>query len=576
MPKRLYILIVTFFCIGQAHAQIGIGTSSPGSDIQVAGATAMAVRSENADATIGFNDQVMIFTGTSPATFTLPSAATCLGRIYWIKNASTSLPAPALTVSTFSAQTIDNQTSWLLDEPNEVIRIVSDGANWQVFSQNTAVRKTTTVGTAWLQGGNKLKSVKSFGSIENYGFSFITNNAVQMYLGNTGLLGLGTSAPVGRIQSITDNDDLANDYYFNEHSSTLTQGFFMRKARGTITIPSDLQNGDIIGQVRFAGRFNGSLNRNGGSGFDSYYTGNGTSVSTDFRVFTSNIERLRVSQAGYVGIGTSTFDAVNPEKLIVDAGTTSSYNVISGKGDINNYLQLNIRNSNNGTSASSDIVATADNGNESVNYIDMGINSNGYTNTSLPILGGLNTAYLFGLGSDMKIGNAAAYDLSFFTNGYTLANERMRITASGNVAIGAVTPADKLSVGGVFTPSVDNTYTIGKSGARWSEVFATNGTIQTSDLRLKKNIVPLEYGIHSLLQIEPVSFRWKESKDVSYHLGVIAQQIESIIPEIVENKGSNEMLGVNYAELVPVLILALQEQQQKLKKLQSRLKSIHH
>lgn len=41
---------------------------------------------------------------------------------------------------------------------------------------------------------------------------------------------------------------------------------------------------------------------------------------------------------------------------------------------VSQYLQLNIQNRSAGNSASSDVVATADNGNESVNYVDLGIN----------------------------------------------------------------------------------------------------------------------------------------------------------------------------------------------------------
>ena len=58
-----------------------------------------------------------------------------------------------------------------------------------------------------------------------------------------------------------------------------------------------------------------------------------------------------------------------PEALYVYQDSTSSYNVISGKGNLNNYLQLNVQNTNNGANASSDIVATANNGDENSNYI---------------------------------------------------------------------------------------------------------------------------------------------------------------------------------------------------------------
>ena len=47
------------------------------------------------------------------------------------------------------------------------------------------------------------------------------------------------------------------------------------------------------------------------------------------------------------------------------------YIVIVGKGSINNYLQLNIQNFSSGINASSDVVATANNGDETTNFVDM-------------------------------------------------------------------------------------------------------------------------------------------------------------------------------------------------------------
>jgi hypothetical protein len=126
----------------------------------------------------------------------------------------------------------------------------------------------------------------------------------------------------------------------------------------------------------------------------------------------SEIMRL---QSGRMAVGSNAFDANNPEKLLIDAGTTSSYNLMTGKGSINNYLQINIQNRSSGDQASSDIVATANNGSESDKYIDMGINSSGFTNTTYPVVGGINTAYLYATGNDFVIGNAtASKPLRFF------------------------------------------------------------------------------------------------------------------------------------------------------------------
>ena len=57
-------------------------------------------------------------------------------------------------------------------------------------------------------------------------------------------------------------------------------------------------------------------------------------------------------------------------------------------------------------------------------------------------------------------------------------------------------------------PTADNTYTCGISAARWSAVYAVNGTIQTSDPTLKTDIEPLPSCLPILLDLDPYTFRW--------------------------------------------------------------------
>jgi hypothetical protein len=116
-----------------------------------------------------------------------------------------------------------------------------------------------------------------------------------------------------------------------------------------------------------------------------------------------------------------------PEALYVWQPSTSSYNVVSGKGNLNNYLQLNIQNTNTGTTASSDVVATANNGNESVNYIDMGINSVNFSGS----VGDSNDAYLYSTGNDLHIGNASNFPIQFFAGGIdNNANRKLQLDPS--------------------------------------------------------------------------------------------------------------------------------------------------
>ncbi len=573
MQKNISAIFICLFTGLFSYGQIGFGTTTPNSTLQVAGATAINLRAFTGNTTAATTDYTLVFTGATAATVTLPDATGCTGRVYWIKNASTTVPTPVLTIATTSSQTLDGNAGWVLDEPNEAVRVLSSGANWYVQNQDVPVRKTTAVGSAWNQGGNNLTAAKSLGTISNYNFAFITNNTEKMRLTTSGFLGLGTNNPSGKFHIVNENNDAGNEYHFDDYlnGTSITAGFYLRKSRGTVAAPQNLQSGDLISQFRFAPRYNGSLTYGGGSGLDAYYTGNGTTNSSDLRWFNNGTEIMRVNENGNVGIGTSTFSAA-PERLFVDAGTTTSYNVISGKGEIDNYLQLNIQNRSSGNTASSDVVATADNGTESDKYIDMGINSSGYSSVLIPILDGINEAYLFALGNDFKIGNGSAgYDLGFFTNGFTTANERLRILSGGNVGIGVTNPADKLSVAGILSPSADNTYTIGKNGARWSAVWSANGTIQTSDERLKTNIRPLTYGTEEVMGMQPVSYNWKESPDENHKIGLLAQDLKNIIPEVVAGDERRETLGMNYAELVPVLVNTIKEQQKKLVELKKEL-----
>jgi hypothetical protein len=110
--------------------------------------------------------------------------------------------------------------------------------------------------------------------------------------------------------------------------------------------------------------------------------------------------RLYMDPLGTVGINTSDINTNEPEALRVRA-LSNTYNLISAESNINSYAQINLSNKAAGTNASSDFVATNDTGNEGSNYIDMGINSSGYTGG---FVGGANDAYLFSAGNDLYLG----------------------------------------------------------------------------------------------------------------------------------------------------------------------------
>ena len=135
-----------------------------------------------------------------------------------------------------------------------------------------------------------------------------------------------------------------------------------------------------------------------------------------------------------LSIGANSFDLSNPEKIKISAGTTSSVNLMGLYSNINNYTQVLIQNTSTGSSASSDFVATADNGSQNDGYMDLGINN---SNFSAGSWGNQNDGYLYisktgTTGGNLFIGtNTGSKAIYFYTSGGTAANERMRITDTG-------------------------------------------------------------------------------------------------------------------------------------------------
>lgn len=132
---------------------------------------------------------------------------------------------------------------------------------------------------------------------------------------------------------------------------------------------------------------------------------------------------------------------------------------------------------------------------------------------------------------------------------------------AGDVGIGtgATTPRYKLDVQG----------TIGMNGA----------LVLTSDIRFKKNFLPILSPLDKVLNLNGLTYEWKtdEYKDKGFqdgrHYGVIAQEIEKVLPEVV-NTAPDGTKAVAYTEIIPVLIEAIKEQQKMIMKQQEELKEI--
>lgn len=107
--------------------------------------------------------------------------------------------------------------------------------------------------------------------------------------------------------------------------------------------------------------------------------------------------------------------------------------------------------------------------------------------------------------------------------------------------------------------------------------FGTDGTIKakgdvvayaSSDRQLKDNILPIENALEKVKQIGGYTFDWNDKQTIykGHDVGVIAQEIESVLPEVVTTRDTG-FKAVKYEKIVPLLIEAIKEQQTQIEEL---------
>jgi hypothetical protein len=138
------------------------------------------------------------------------------------------------------------------------------------------------------------------------------------------------------------------------------------------------------------------------------------------------------------------------------------------------------------------------------------------------------------------------------------------------------------SGGGVFAQNGSGYYAyLGYPGSSWG--VYTNGSIYAaassyatafyynSDESLKENVAELD-GLDIIKRLRGVSFTWKETGEDS--VGLIAQEVEKVLPELVSTDSKTGLKSVQYGNIVGPLIEAVKEQQTEIDELKSELKAL--
>ena len=114
--------------------------------------------------------------------------------------------------------------------------------------------------------------------------------------------------------------------------------------------------------------------------------------------------------------------------------------------------------------------------------------------------------------------------------------------------------------------------------------YATNNTIQTSDIRLKESIQPIPLGLDFINDLNPITYKWKRKKEDKpdyTHYGIIAQEVVEILKKhgidslenfagITHDGDADTDYGARYSEFIPILIKAVQELSEEVKQLKEK------
>jgi len=414
---------------------------------------------------------------------------------------------------------------------------------------------------------------------------FETAGSERMRIDSSGNVGIGTSTTVGKMTVKIDT---------NKHIS-------FNGAQGEVgNVPALVAHQD-----------NGSLQSIGMRG-------------VDLRFATSSAERMRIDSSGRVGIGATSpgsFDSAANQLVIqnsgscgitIDATSGTDSNIYFADGPDGNEAYRGVIT----YSHSVDAMRFGTNGGSEKMRIDssgrllIGTSSapagTDAQYTKFAIRGNTlndNASYL-SLGNNKTTANTGSSDnlgIITFNDNDSDAGEYARITGAtdgtngtddypgtlifSTTADGASSPTERMRIesggatkfSGTIAPATDNTHNVGGASLRWSTIYAATGTINTSDANLKQDIENLdaaELSVAVAIKGLIKKFRFidafaNKGDGARIHVGVIAQEVEqAFVDEGLDPRryalfceddmeDGTKRLGIRYDELLAFVVAAL-------------------
>jgi hypothetical protein len=208
-------------------------------------------------------------------------------------------------------------------------------------------------------------------------------------------------------------------------------------------------------------QFNNAGSFGGSAAFTFNRTSNVLTVNGNIsagNVFTTN---TITAHDAYISTGTFAGDTNTGDAALYVGAPT--YTILGTDvmaqftGNVTTYAQINLQNWGNSPTSSGDYILTADNGNDSTHFLDMGITSSTWDGSLNNVLSGLapNNGYLYVQDGDLTLGTRAgnvSYSWKFDTTG--------NLTVAGNII-----------------PTGNNTQSLGNATRQWNDLYLSNATI---------------------------------------------------------------------------------------------------
>jgi hypothetical protein len=281
--------------------------------------------------------------------------------------------------------------------------------------------------------------------------------------------------------------------------------------------------------------------------FDSRATKKCAGIDLDNSQFTGSLTNPRCYNGLEIGTG--------------DGATMTTYNVAInswyGIGFYNSWLKTCniVFDTRSGTIISNYLAITDTSYNNVRMSISFTASSTGSSQDYLQIsTGNGNSIYgcLLGGGLTQNVGGfftLKTYDATVMTEvvrGYknNVTISCSLIVSSGNVGIGTTTPGYKLEVSGA--------------------IYASGDITALSDRRYKDGILPITNALETVSRLQGCSYIRKDYKKIeeekgTRHIGLIAQDVEAILPEVVTYDKVNDKYGINYGSMAGIFVEAIKE-----------------